>query len=54
MVSEADTRLRADLFASGAAQEILDRMVALLTEQADGLVDATTLTSEAEVIAAFF
>ena len=29
-------------------------MVALLTEQAGELVDATTLASEAETIAAFF
>jgi spore coat protein CotH len=46
--------LRADLYGSGAAQEVLDRWVALLTEQATDLVDAATIESEADAIEAYF
>ncbi len=43
--------LRASLYESGAADEILDRWTALLEDQAVGLLDASTVTREADSIA---
>jgi spore coat protein CotH len=42
--------LRAELLDSGVGQDILDRWVAVLTAQAAGLVDAKTITEEADRI----
>ncbi|HEX7132508.1 MAG TPA: CotH kinase family protein [Iamia sp.] len=46
--------LRADLFETGDAQEILDRWVDVLTTQAGDLVDAATVEEEAESVASHF
>jgi spore coat protein CotH len=45
------TELRSELYDSGTADEILARWVALLTEQATDLVDAATISDEADAIA---
>jgi spore coat protein CotH len=46
--------LRATLFSGGAAQEILDRWVGVLSAQATDLVDASTIGAEAAAIAERF
>lgn len=48
------TELRASLFESGAAEEILDSWVGLLMAEATHLVDAATITSEADAIRGYF
>lgn len=46
--------LRADLYESGVAMEILDQWVALLKQEATDLVDNDTIESEASAISAHF
>lgn len=45
------TELRAQLYGSGTAEEVLARWVATLTDDASELIDAATITEEAEAIA---
>jgi spore coat protein CotH len=54
LVAQAEQDLYAELFDSGVAGEILDRRVAVLSEQATDLVPAETLTAEADSIRGFF
>ena len=54
LYAEKVAALTADLFDSGAAQQILDKWSQLLTSQAADLIPAETVQSEAENIAAFF
>jgi spore coat protein CotH len=46
--------LRSRLYASGAAQQVLDKWVNVLKTQATGLLDSTTIDTEAAKIAAYF
>ncbi|NYE36410.1 spore coat protein CotH [Nocardioides cavernae] len=50
LVEEQKAVLAADLYDSGYAGEVLDRWVAVLTEQAGDLVDADTVQTEADAI----
>ena len=54
LVEEKTATLRADLYTSGTAQQILDKWTSLLTSQAGDLVPAETVEAEADNIAAFF
>ncbi|CAN5385031.1 CotH kinase family protein [soil metagenome] len=54
MIDEQTTSLRASLYASGVAESILAARVAVLESGALDLVDQSTITSEAESLAAFF
>ena len=54
MYEQALTDLRAELYASGEAQSILDTWTTVLTEQAGDLVGADTVTAEAKTIAEHF
>ena len=54
LVTQATTDLRAELYGSGKAQEILDTWTATLQEQATDLVPAETIASESSSIAAHF
>ncbi len=54
MYEQALTDLRAELYASGEAQSILDTWTSVLTEQAGDLVSADTVTAEAKTIADHF
>lgn len=54
MIEAATAQLRADLYDSGAAQQILDAWVATLTAQAGDLVDAATVEQEAAAVAEQF
>jgi len=51
---QALTELRAQLYASGDAQQILDSWTAVLSTQAGDLVSEDTITSEAAAIAKYF
>jgi spore coat protein CotH len=48
------TELKAQLYASGAAAEILGRWTAVLQSQATDLVNAATLTQEAANVSRYF
>jgi spore coat protein CotH len=48
------TELKAQLYASGAAAEILGRWTAVLQSQASDLVNAATLTQEAANVSRYF
>jgi spore coat protein CotH len=48
------TELRAHLYASGAAQEVLDRWVQVLETQASDLLDSATIEKEAASVATYF
>lgn len=50
LVEEQRAALTVDLYDSGYAEEVLDRWVAVLTEQAGDLVDAGTVQAEADAI----
>jgi hypothetical protein len=50
LVDEAKADLTEELFESGYADEVLDRWVSVLTEQAGDLVDASTVEQEAAAI----
>jgi spore coat protein CotH len=50
LVDEATTTLRTNLFDSGTASGILDRWVSVLQNGATALVDAETITSEADAL----
>nr|WP_300048230.1 CotH kinase family protein [uncultured Nocardioides sp.] len=50
LVEQAKTDLTEELYASGYAEEVLDRWVEVLTEQAGDLVDADTVQQEADAI----
>lgn len=54
LVTEASTRLRTDLYDSGAATAVLARWVGVLESGATAMVDQATITSESEAIASFF
>ena len=54
LYEQALTDLRAELYASGEAQTILDTWTSVLTEQAGDLVSADTVTAEAKTIADHF
>ena len=54
LVAQAKTDLKAELYDSGTAQQILDTWSATLTAQATDLVSAETITAEADKIAAYF
>ena len=54
LYESALTTLRTDLYASGEAQQILDKWSVLLSVQATDLVSAETIAEEAAGIAAFF
>lgn len=51
---DALANLRTELYDSGAAQNILDKWTTLLSTQAEDLVPAETVRSEAGGIAKFF
>jgi spore coat protein CotH len=50
----ATAELTASLFGSGAADEVLDRWVSVLSEQAADLVDSATIAGEADAIREYF
>ena len=50
LVEQAKADLTEELYASGYAEEVLDRWVEVLTEQAGDLVDADTVQQEADAI----
>ncbi len=50
LVEQAKADLTEELFASGYADEVLDRWVDVLTDQAGDLVDAATVQEEADAI----
>ncbi|WP_159083665.1 CotH kinase family protein [Nocardioides terrigena] len=50
LVEQARADLAAELYASGLADEVIDRWAALLTDEAGDLVDAATVTEEADAI----
>lgn len=52
LVEQAKADLTDELYASGYAEDVLDRWVAVLTEQAGDLVDADTVEQEAVAIQA--
>jgi hypothetical protein len=52
LYEQAAADLRGPLFDSGTAQEVLDRWVDLLGEQAGGLVDEDAIQSEAGIVSA--
>jgi spore coat protein CotH len=52
LVEQAKADLTEELFDSGYAEQVLDQWVAVLTEQAGGLVDADTVQQEADAIRA--
>lgn len=54
MAQAASARLQADLYGSGAGQQIVDRIAALLTAQVADLVDAATVASDASGVIAYF
>lgn len=54
MIEAATVSLQADLYDSGAAQQILDAWVATLNAQAADLVDAATIEQEAAAVAEQF
>ncbi|MGC4193092.1 MAG: CotH kinase family protein [Thermomicrobiales bacterium] len=54
MVTDQQTSLQASLFKGGVGADILARWVAVLEADAATLVDADTITSEADSIASFF
>ena len=54
LVEQAKADLTEELFASGYAEEVLDRWVEVLTEQAGDLVDADTVQQEADAIRTLF
>ena len=54
LVEQAKADLTEELFASGHAEEVLDRWVEVLTEQAGDLVDADTVQQEADAIRTLF
>lgn len=54
LVDERKTALRAELYDSGVAAELLSGWVAVLTSGASSLVDPATVTTESEQIAEFF
>jgi spore coat protein CotH len=54
LYNAAMTRLRADLFASGAAREILDRRAAVLRREATNLVPVATIDAEVARVATYF
>ena len=53
-VSTATAALTAELFSAGVADDVLQTWVDALEQDASDLVDETTLTAEAEAIAAYF
>ena len=52
LYAESTTELTESLFASGAAADILDEWVEVLSEQATDLVDTATIQAEADAILA--
>jgi spore coat protein CotH len=52
LVAQAKADLTEELYDSGYAEDVLDRWVAVLTEQAGDLVDADTVEQEADAIRA--
>ncbi|MGC4106216.1 MAG: hypothetical protein QM753_07650 [Thermomicrobiales bacterium] len=54
MVSDQTTALTASLFESGVGADILATWVSVLNAHATDLVDAATITSDADSIASFF
>ena len=50
IVEQARADLTESLYASGVADEVIDRWADLLTSQAGELVDADTVTEEADAI----
>ncbi|MFD2839134.1 CotH kinase family protein [Populibacterium corticicola] len=54
LYQQAAADLRAELYDSGRAQEVLDQWTALLSDHAADLVDADTLAQESQSIAAYF
>jgi spore coat protein CotH len=54
LYQEALTDLRADLYASGAAADVLERWTGLLTAQTGDLVDAATIEQESAAVARYF
>ena len=54
LYQQALTDLRASLYDSGVADEILAARVETLNDHATDLVDSDTITSEADAIAAMF
>jgi spore coat protein CotH len=54
LVDEQSSRLRADLYDSGAAAAVLARWVSVLESGASGMVDQATIRSESEEIAKHF
>ncbi len=54
LIDEQASRLRADLYESGTANDLLSRWVGVLEKGAAAMVDQATIMSEAEAIAAYF
>ena len=54
MVQAASSRLQADLYDSGAGQQVVDRITTLLAADAADLVDAATVASDAARVTAYF
>ncbi|MDQ4099422.1 MAG: CotH kinase family protein, partial [Chloroflexota bacterium] len=54
LVEEQTSRLRADLYDSGKAHNVLSRWVSVLEKGASDMVDQATITSESEAIAKYF
>jgi spore coat protein CotH len=54
LVDAASAELTASLYDSGRAQELLDAWSATLESQASDLIDAATLQSDADSVAAYF
>jgi len=54
LVTQATTALRAELYSSGTAQQILDTWTATLLAQATDVVPAETIDSESSSLAAYF
>ena len=54
LIEEQASRLRADLYDSGMANDMLSRWVGVLEKGAAAMVDQATITSESEAIATYF
>ncbi len=54
LVDEQSSRLRADLYDSGAAAAVLARWAEALESGASAMVEQATITSESETIAKYF
>ncbi len=54
LIGEQTSQLRAELYDSGTANDVLARWVGVLKKGAAAMVDEATITSESEAIAAYF